>query len=523
MRLIALALAVVAIAAGQPSFTHYVAPDGSWSSACTESAPCSLWRAVQLANGGQIGVNPIVRGAAGYYSQGRLTLSGHGASFIFDQGATLTGTRVKPTSWEPVEGFPHVFSASFSETPTSPQPIAFAVGTVAQRSPSTWRPIRVDDHGPPPERLAFGRPFDLREPVKFKAVSSLAQVEAQSGTWLQSFAADRVYVHTYHDGPPTDADDLWIAPSDWGALVITGDNNTIEGLTGRNTSGTWLRVMTSASGTVLRRITAIDAQVWLEGVGTIAEDLDVSHAIKQGDPSHAECYDANPEFGVGECWNAHGEGRALLVGKEGTGYAYNQTIRRARVHRGWNGARVDGPNVLERAAFWGFPNHTLEPSGQGVVIRDSVFLNGQDSLFARGAFGGWLVERNIFHNAVYVTASNNGVGGSSAGPWSLRGNVLQALTLDRHAFVALSSDCNVWMETPGGNLFRVIDTNGIRGFTLRSLGEIRAMTGFESGSRAFPSSAWTAGRFFARFEGQASEAFDFGDPLKVCGQRAGPS
>jgi len=500
---------------GQSSYTHYVTPDGV-GSLCTETVPCSLQEAVARVKAGTIGPGSVVHGAAGFYSALRLTIAGRGVSFVFDRGAVLTGTRVKPAAWVPVEGYPHVWQTEWDEA-------AFAVGTVAQRSPASWQPIRVDDHGPPPARVAFGRPFDLVKPVKLKGVSTLPQVEAQSGTWAASFTANRVYVHPYHDGAPTDADDLWIAPADWGSLVITGRDIRIEGLEVRNTSGTGLWVQRSAAGAILRHITAVDAQVWLEGIGTLAEDLDVSHVIKQGDPSHQECYDANPAFGMGECWNAQGDGRALLVGREGSGVSYGQTLRHIRVHRSWNGGRVDGPNTLERATFYSFPNHTLEASGQGVTVRDSVFLNGQDSLFARGAFGGWRLERNVFVNAVYITASNNGVGGVAPGAWFFERNILPAFTLDRLAYAALAlSDCNVWMES-GNNLYRVLDTNGVRGFTLSTLAQVKVATPHEQDSKALPSSWWTGGRLFARFDGQAVEPFDFGDPLKVCGVRAGPS
>ena len=74
-------------------------------------------------------------------------------------------------------------------------------------------------------------------------------------------------------------------------------------------------------------------------------------------------------------------------------------VRRARVHRSWNGGRIDGRQTLTESQFWGFPNHTLEVSGTGGVISHNIFLNGQDSIFLKSRpFDDLTVEHNIFVN-----------------------------------------------------------------------------------------------------------------------------
>ena len=44
-------------------------------------------------------------------------------------------------------------------------------------------------------------------------------------------------------------------------------------------------------------------------------------------PIRSECYDANPDFGVGECWNANASGLALNIGVEESGASFGQVVR----------------------------------------------------------------------------------------------------------------------------------------------------------------------------------------------------
>ena len=192
----------------------------------------------------------------------------------------------------------------------------FAVGNVAQRPPvTTWRPIRVDDRLPPYTQ-SLGRPFTLDFPIRYTGANVGRHGRGAALHVLGRSTNDVVYVHMCHDGPPADADNLYLGPIGWGSVVINGDYLSLENIAIEQVSGTALKVNPSANGTVLRNVAARAAQVWLEGVNTVAEDLDVSHVIFQG-PIGGTCYDANPDFGRGECWNAAGDGGALLVGRAG--------------------------------------------------------------------------------------------------------------------------------------------------------------------------------------------------------------
>jgi hypothetical protein len=524
--LVVLTLGVVLFSAGckpkqqatSPTPTRFVTADGSWTSNCTAEAPCNLWRASTIVGTSALPAGSHVLVRRGIYSQAQMSFKGSGTAespilFRFEEGATLTSTRVKPTTWTLTSGTQYVYETPFTET-------TWTVGGVAQRAPATWTPILVDDRRPP-HTVSAGRPFNLTIPPPFKWVVDLASVERQSGTWTASTAQGKVYVHMYHDGPPTSADDLYIAPRNWGSVIIDGDDLQFENLRLEKTTGVGFYVRNSSARTALRNLVADAAQVWLEGWSTQVDGITVSHHISQGSPGSAECYDANPNFGVGECWNAYGDGRGLLIGRGGKAGGY-QTIRNALVTRGWNGMRIDGWNTIDGCLVWGMPNHAMEASGEGFKIRNCVVLDSQDSLFMKSnPANNFLIEQNIFYGAVYVTTSNDGNGGTPVGSWTFRRNLLRTLGMDRHAFNGLTeSDCNVY--TADRDLWRVITTNGIAGFDYNSLDQIRANTPFEESSLSYPSTFWTQGPAFRQFSAPYNP-FDFRDPLGVCGSRVGPT
>jgi hypothetical protein len=457
---------------------------------------------VALASANQL-VGAIVAVQPGIYSQPRLTLAGSGTTFNFSPGAVLVGTSTKPTTWTPVAGYPHVYS-----TPTGSNP-----GLVGQRSPTTWVPIYVDDRIPPFTQ-SLGRPFYLTEPVKFKPVTGLPAVEAQSGTYW--FNAGALNVHMYHDGPPVPADDLYIAPSHYGSLLITGQDHVLDGLTIRQSTGTGLWVQTAARRIIVRNHTAVNSQTWIEGVDTLLEGANISHVIAQGAAGGTECYDANPGVGMGECWNAGGSGHALLIGRGGAATVYNQTAVNVYVHRSWNLMDIAGPNTLSFAKLWGAPNHAITGSGSGVTIQNSQMLNTQDSIYVNDVFASWTLRRNTAIGAVYLT-TQDGVT-PMAGPVVLDGNIFSTVRMDRRVYEAVQTNCNVWLED-GSTMMEILPTGGVPGNIFTTVAGMRAYTGQDVQSFAIPS--LTVGTPFKYYTVQADEAFDFSDPLTVCGGRAG--
>jgi hypothetical protein len=528
--LVAAAL-VTWLVAQPPAATHYVTATGVSSGTCTQAAPCNAWWLTQL-TAAQLPPGSIVDIADGYYSNGlALEFARNGTAsqpITVRVGPTawFTGGRVKPAVWTKTAGYAYIYETVWDEAPGG-SPGGFAVGTVIQREPTTWVPILVDDRRPPFTTSA-GRPFSLELPPPLKQVWTLADVEAQSGTWLASHAANRIYVHMYHDGPPAEGDDLHVGYAHGGAWHITGDYWVIEGLKIAKTSGTGLWVKPSANGTVIRNLTMQASQVWLEGTNTLAEDVDISHVIKQAPPSEDECvgYDANPAFGVGECWHAAASGNALLIGKEGATHSFGQVVRRAKVHRSWNGAYLNGANTLEDSSLWGFPNHTLQIKGVGGVLRGNVLSNGQDSLYMEGSpFGNLVIEHNIFVNAVLVWVNRDGVGGSVPGPWRFWHNVLPVLGYDDKTIQTASVDCNIYIPKDAGQN-RVIsitgtDANQDQNIVYATLAAAKAAA-LEPNSRELPWTYWTAGKLFLNFVHQAVPTFDFSSPLTVCGRGAGP-
>ncbi len=516
------------------AYTHFVSPNGSASSQCTQQEPCSLTRAVSLIGSADMPPGSTVlvqRGADGIYSQAALTFAGSGTpgnpiKFIGESGVRITATRVKPaaTSWTLVPGRQYTYQLDWDEAAQFP-------AVPAQRPPVTnWRPIWVEDRRPP-FTTPSNRRLDLWFPPQYSTRTSINEVEAQAGTAWHDTANNKLYVHLFDDtAPPRDGTNLYLASGGWGTLTINGDYLWLENLTIEHATPEGLRVNTSATGTVLKQITALATIVNLRGVNTLAEDLNVSHVIRQRtDP--VECYDANPDFGVGECWNANASGQALSIGVEGSTASSGQIVRRAFVHRSWNGVGIYGANTLEHSRFWGFPNHTLLGSGTGSIIRHNAFVNAQDSIyFERNAFDELTVEHNvIFHGALFWV-SNNGAGGVPPKSWRFRYNVVPAVTYDDKTYPSVVADCNVFMPNSAASTFlmQVTGTDGRPGVVYRTLADIQANTPLEDHSVVLPPAKWIDGTLFRRFVNQATDDFDFGavsgaTGLALCGARSGPT
>jgi hypothetical protein len=396
-----------------------------------------------------------------------------------------------------------------------------SVGTVAQLDPLDWQPWLVDDRFGRAPTASLGRPFHLLVPPLYAKRATVDEVDAQSCTWTVD-AGTFVYVHLCDDVEPEPQHDLRVGGSTDGQIAIAGDYLTLENLTLSYVSGTGLKVESTAEGTVLRRITTIATQVWMEGTGTLAEDLHISHNIRQSPLPHTDCTsdtDQNPGRGIGECFHAGGDRLALLMGRQRSTRAYNQVCRRCRVERSWNLAHIAGRNTVEDSEFWGAPNHCITASDAGVTLRLNAVLNCQDALFIQhDDFDELTAEHNVLHGATYLATSSSGVGGTPVRAWTFRHNVLTRLTVDRWAFDGMNSGCNVFMGLEPA--LRLIATNGIPGRTWATVVDAQA-SGLERGSKALPLDAWRVGSMFARFNGASDPSFDFRDPLDVCGERAG--
>ena len=322
------------------TYTHFVTPNGSSTSNCTSSEPCTIARAVALAGGGTIPPGSVVSIAEGIYSQAGLEIKGSGTAdkpikFIGVGKVRFTASRVKPdaSAWTLVPGRKYTYQLDWDE---AGQFTALPV----QRPPvANWRPIRVEDRRPP-FTTPTSRRMDLVFPPLYSARSSINDVEAQAGTAWNDTANNKVYVHLFDDtAPPTDGTNLYLMSGGWGTITINGDYIWLEAITIEHATPTGLMLNRSANGTVLKRITALASGISLEGTNTVAEDLDISHVIRQRtDPT--ECYDANPDFGQsGNAGTRTASAQALNIGVEESAASFGQVVRRAFVHRSWNGGR----------------------------------------------------------------------------------------------------------------------------------------------------------------------------------------
>ena len=152
-------------------------------------------------------------------------------------------------------------SATWPSVPPSRRGARFGWTIACPRSRSRWA-------GPSRWTSRFGIPRERRSPT----------VEAQHCTfWERSTERFRVCAHVPRRSRRRRPTTCFSDRAGWGSVVINGDYLSLENIAIEQVSGAALKVNPSASGTVLRNVAARAAQVWLEGVNTVAEDLDVSH------------------------------------------------------------------------------------------------------------------------------------------------------------------------------------------------------------------------------------------------------
>ena len=246
-------------------------------------------------------------------------------------------------------------------------------------------------------------------------------------------------------------------------MTINGDYLWLENLTIEHATPEGLRVNTSATGTVLKTITALAAIVDLRGVNTLAEDMNVSHVIRQG--THpSECYDANPSFGVGECWNARH--RAGLRSARGDSSSSGQIIRHARRPSlvEWRGD--SGQNTLEHSRFWGFPNHTMAGRhGDRHPPQRRPERAGLDLFPAQSLRRPHRREQRVCQRCSLL-GQQQGRGGMAPKSWRFRYNVVPAITYDDKTYPAVTADCNVLIPSSASSTFlmKVTGTDGRTGF-----------------------------------------------------------
>ena len=359
------------------SYTHFVRPDGSATSFCTASEPCSLTRAVSLIGSASMRPGSVVllqHGTDGVYSQATLTLDGSGTAeepirFIGENGVRLTGTRTRPPAieWSRVPDRQFTYRMPWDDSAASrwatwpsvlrSRPGArFAWTIVCRRSRSRWG----------------GRsPWTSRSAIRRARRSTRSRPStARSGTTAQRRSCTCTCVMTAR---PAAADSLYLGPSGWGSgrhqrrlpdarehRDRAGDRNGAEGQPLGERNGPEERHGARRAGVARRR----------QHAGRGSRRQPRHHA---GHPSHAVLRRQSRLRPRASAGTRAGDGRALLVGRQSdaTARSARSCGGRASIGRGTAPAWTDARRSSTRP-FWGFPNHALEASGTGGVVRHNV-------------------------------------------------------------------------------------------------------------------------------------------------------
>ena len=545
-------------------YTHYVSSNGSSVTDCSSAAaPCTLARAMAVVPCGS-----IVNVADGRYSQAAITYTricaaGTYVKFKGQGAAKITGVRqqLDVEACSLLSGTLYTYECVWDES-VDYGTGAFTPRTVTPYNPTAWVPIHVDERAPPYDTPSDNQ-FYITKPLPYSAMPSLSWIETNHHSILvcptTSAAcptADRIYLHTTDDGPPSAADDLWVTASGWGRIIVQGDGLWLENLdfyaSGSAQIGA-IRVEGTADHTEIHNSRLVAVQFWSEGTNTLVEDTSVSHVISQGAQNPCNAYNTNPSLTqAGSCWFEAGSGQAFFME-----HGYNQIARRVRLTQNWNTGGIshscgidlncldtddtDNPNILEQSVIWGTPNHGLGGHGYNFIIQDNVMMNVQDILYyERNNFGSIIVRRNTFKNSHFYYVGNNtlcNAGGYSGHPTldcaggtniQYTNNIAVGAGWDAKTWELNAEDtlnCNLYIDD--GDLIRVHQLNGtIPSRTLAldgnlSLAELQAganvLTGFDSppqdsDSQQIDLDKWTDGTEFTDFDEALDPSFNL-DPI----------
>ena len=378
-------LGTLALAAEVPTYSHFVRPDGSPTSSCSQAEPCTLARAFALA-----ATPGMPCGSIGTRGRGLLRPGGVGLRAVADVfGGPLREVHRRRRGGGdragggavggglPPDQRPHLHLRNRLERSRLRQ--------VHRRCRGAARAVNVDvDHGRGSLSALRHRIRDAVRVGRARSRSPSArpstQVELHRCTFWNDTSANKVYVHMCHNAIPVTNDDLYFGRARWGDIIVQGDGLWWENIDVRYVSltlGAGLLVEPTAARTVVKLSEFRSAAVEMGGNDTLAEDIEIGYAIVQG-PAADGCYDQDSNTSgrtARSCWNASGQSGALLLGIIGSSASSGQVVRRAYIHRSWNGAHVAGANTLEDSILWGFPNHNTYGGWHG--WRDSIKCRGQ--------------------------------------------------------------------------------------------------------------------------------------------------
>lgn len=536
----------------QIAATHKVTDTGSGSSNCEILTPCTLTRALAIAGSAVMNPGSYVDWDTGVYSQAKISATTGGVSGfpIRFVGHGISATRVTATrtslpgaSWSLSSACggacTYTYEAAFDDV------ALYAVTLVAQRPPvSTWVPIEVDDRQTP-YTTPSGRAFTLDEPVRYQAVTSVAEVEAQHCTFFHSGAANTLYIHPCREAAPTDADNYYASSIDWGKFDLSGgaDYLSFENAGFEHAGTQAFKVNSSSAGIETHTVKFLATQLWVEGTGFIGRDLTLKEFYDQGpicatDPA-CKCYSS--QYGGAEtlarsCWNDAGGGDALVIGVDGSGTAYNANFDRVTVERNWNGLIAHNTSTMNHIALWGIANHASQWRGTGPVFTNSTCNTAQDCMYLEGnSWDTFTVEHNLLYNGTLFWLNRDGAGSCCADlstGWTFRYNIVGTQIVDIRTEPLRTGDCNIWIpRSSGQTIYRVSPVDGSGSDPqYTTLAQIIAATDDEDHSAEFPFGAWRDGSLFANFANpQDSRDFSLTSagaaaftPSGCSGVRAGP-
>ncbi len=266
---------------------------------------------------------------------------------------------------------------------------------------TVWTPVRVDDS------TVTGVVFDLTKPIPSKMVSTVADVEKFSGSYM--VAGDYIFVHTYQDvAPSRTANDVEVIKRACVVNLTEATGVRLENLTFRYGADQVIQ-LSNSHDIELRSLNVHSASGLGININSGSDnvrvrDVEVSHVWGRKEFTLPQA-DSGSCFTAACGWYNRGGGTGFKIDGGGAGRG-GFDVRGLTAYNAWNVVSIEQVknSTFQDVLAKNSPNHTFimfdkvdSPNCRDNVLKGILAFNGQDSVYIAGCQNSRSIRSSFNH------------------------------------------------------------------------------------------------------------------------------